>query len=300
MERVDVAIVGSGPAGISAALNAKIRNLSYLFFGKKRLSEKIERVEQVLNYPGLGAVSGKEMAESMRNHLEQMEIAVTEELITGVYAMGDYFALVSGEKVYEAKTVILASGVETNKALKGEQEFLGRGVSYCATCDGSLYKGKQIAVLAYSKGFEDEVEYLADLADSVYFYPYYRNDSVEKENVQRLGSPVGEIAGELHAQQVVLRDGSSTDVDGVFVLKESVSPSALVPGIEMEGGHIRVDAGMRTNLPGCFAAGDCTGRPYQYAKAVGEGNIALHSVLEYLNQQKKKGETIDGVEQRKF
>ncbi len=297
MERVDVAIIGSGPAGISAVLNAKIRNLSYIFFGKNRLSEKVERAEQILNYPGLGIVSGNDMAEAMRRHLNQMEICITEELVTGVYAMGDYFALTSGDKVYEAKTVILACGVETSKALKGEQEFLGRGVSYCATCDGNLYKGKQIAVLAYSKGFEDEVEYLADLADNVYFYPYYRNDSVKKENVQKLASPVGEIAGELHAQQVVLRDGSSTKVDGVFVLKESVSPAVLVPGIEMENGHIRVDAGMNTNLPGCFAAGDCTGRPYQYAKAVGEGNIALHSVLEYLNQQKKKGEKTDGVEQ---
>lgn len=290
MERVDVAIVGSGPAGISAVLNAKARNLSYLFFGKKRLSEKIEKAEQVLNYPGLGIVSGKEMAKAMRDHLEEMEIVVTEELITGIYTMGDYFALISGDQVYEARTVILSCGVETSKALKGEQEFLGRGVSYCATCDGNLYKGKQIAVLAYSKGFEEEVEYLADLADSVYFYPYYRDDSVEKENVQKLASPVGEIAGELHAQQVVLRDGSSTDVDGVFVLKESVSPAVLVPGIEMCEGHIRVDSKMSTNLPGCFAAGDCTGRPYQYTKAVGEGNIALHSVLEYLNKQKKKGE----------
>lgn len=290
MERVDVAIVGSGPAGISAALNAKARNLSYLFFGKKRLSEKIEKAEQVLNYPGLGVVSGKEMAKAMRDHLEQMGIVITEELITGIYSMGDYFGLVSGDKIYEARTVIVSCGVETSKALKGEQEFLGRGVSYCATCDGNLYKGKQIAVLAYSKGFEEEVEYLADLADSVYFYPYYRDDTIDKENVQKLSSPVGEIAGELHAQQVVLRDGSSTDVDGVFVLKESVSPAVLVPGIEMNGGHIQVDNRMCTNLPGCFAAGDCTGRPYQYTKAVGEGNVAIHSALEYLNQQKKKGE----------
>lgn len=152
MERVEIAIIGTGPAGISAALTCVNRNKKILLLGSRQLSEKIAKAHEIRNYPGLPAVSGTEMAEAFRKHLEQMGIGITEKRIGAVYAMGDYFALQAGEEMLEADAVILAGGVVQGKPLDGEEELLGRGVSYCATCDAPLYRGKDVAVVGYSPG----------------------------------------------------------------------------------------------------------------------------------------------------
>jgi thioredoxin reductase (NADPH) len=185
---------------------------------------------------------------------------------------------------YESKTVILAVGVQSAGKIEGEEEFVGRGVSYCATCDGALYKGKTIAVLSTSKHFEGEVEFLSKLAEKLYFIPLYKNPQVEGENVVKMMKVPQKIVGDKKVQELVMKDGA-LPVDGIFMLKESVPPTALVFGIEQERGHVRVERDMSTNLKGLYAAGDCTGRPYQYAKAVGEGNVAAHSVIEYIRKK---------------
>lgn len=194
--------------------------------------------------------------------------------------MKDKFSLLTESgAAFESKTVILTTGVEAVKQIPGEAEFIGRGVSYCATCDGFLYKGKTIAVLCTSKRFEHEIEYLADLAKKVYLIPLYKNIAVRKENIEKIVRMPTGIAGGLRAQKLLFKE-EELPVDGIFMLKESVSPAVLVGGLEMENGHVKVNRDMSTNLKGCFAAGDCTGRPYQYAKAAGEGNVAAHAVCE--------------------
>lgn len=283
----DIAIIGTGPAGISAAINAAIRKKKFILFGSENLSAKVERSHLISNYPALPEISGKELNERLAAHLKQMDIVITAERITGVYNMGKYFMLLADQKEYKADVVILATGTQTVKEIKGERELLGRGVSYCATCDGNFYKDKTIAVISDNKESEEEVDFLAGLARKVYFYPSYKTD-YSKENVEHLTSPVVSVDGERHADGITLKDGAHIAVDGVFFLKQSVSADVLLGGLEMSNGSIAVDRDMSTNIKGCFACGDCTGKPYQIAKAIGEGNTALHSAITYLSALKSK------------
>ena len=282
---LDCVVIGSGLAGISAALTLRANGKSFKMFGAKDLSEKVVRAERIDNYPGLSSISGADFCDALSKQLEDAQIKVEENRATGVFAMKDKVvtSLQSGD-IIESKTVILACGVESVKEVDGEAEFLGRGVSYCATCDGFLYKGKTIAVVSTSKRYEHEVEYLADLAKTVYFIPLYKNAVLDRENVVKQVAKIKKIDGKKRVEKMIFqgKDGEKEiAIDGVFFLKDSISPSALVGGIAMQDGHIVVDREMKTNLKGIYAAGDCTGRPYQYAKAVGEGNVAAHAVTKY-------------------
>lgn len=281
----DTAIIGTGPAGISAALTLRSLKKNIILFGSGKLSQKIRVAEQIRNYPGLPSVSGMQMQEAFLEQLQQMEIGITEKTVTGIYNMGTHYGILCDQEMFEARTVIMATGVEAVKPIPGELEFVGRGVSYCATCDGFLYKGKTIGVLCTTKDLEHEVEYLASLAEKVCLIPLYKNVQVKAQNVQVIQRKPIAIEGGMKAERMVFED-QETEVDGIFMLKQAVAPSVLLYGLETADGHITVDRACKTNLPGCFAAGDCTGRPYQYVKAAGEGNVAAHSAVEYLAQTK--------------
>ncbi len=280
----DVAIIGSGPAGISSAINCKIRNKSIVLFGQNELSYKVEISEKINNYPGLPNISGKELNAKMRKHLDSMGIEITEERITGIYNMKDKFTLLANRKMFEARSVILCLGAETIKPLPNERELLGRGVSYCATCDGMLYKDKKIAVFCDNADGEEEVEYLSDLASEVY-YSHKFTSKIDKANVTHLKSRITAVIGDSKVSGIELADGTNLDVDGIFFIKQAVSADVLLNKLEMQNGSIVVDKNMKTSIDGCFAAGDCTGTPYQIAKAVGEGNIAAHNAVKYLSAQ---------------
>lgn len=285
MERYDIAVIGSGPGGISAAITSKIRNKSLLLFGTGELSEKVQKAELIRNYPGLPDISGKELAGQFRRQMEILEIPVTRERVNAVYAMGDYFAIQASGNLYEARSVILAFGMAQKKALKGEQEFLGRGVSYCATCDAALYRGKRAAVIGYTKEAEEEAWFLSEMAEQVLYFPMYERVPDLPDRIQVLRENPREITGERMVQELRTEEGRHP-VDGVFVLRESIAPEQLVPGLKIEDGHVAVNLKMETNLPGCFACGDLTGKPYQYIKAAGQGNVAALSAVEYLAKQR--------------
>jgi thioredoxin reductase (NADPH) len=284
-DRYDVAIIGSGPAGLSAALNAKIRNKKLIIFGYKDLSNKIVKAPMINNYLGLHNVTGPEMRDRFQDHIAAMDINITYERVNNVYAMGEYFCLMINEKMYEAKTVIIATGVEYTKPLKGEEEYLGRGVGYCATCDAPLYRGKKVAIIGYNREAEEEANYVSELAGELYYIPMYKGNYKIAESIRVLQDKPLEIQGDDRVKKLVLKD-SVIDTDAVFVLKDSISPAQLVPGLQIEDGHIKVDRNMKTNIEGCFAAGDCIGRPYQYIKAAGEGLIAGLNAASYLDSLK--------------
>ena len=278
----DVAIIGAGPAGVSAALNLKVHEKNYIWLGSKTLSDKVGKAERVANYPGLPGVTGAELSAAFLKHVQSMDIPITDRMVNSILPMGGHYALMAGSEFYEAKTVLFATGIANTATLKGESELVGRGVSYCATCDGALYKGKTIAAVITSPRFEHEVDYLAGLAKEVLLFAQYKNRGVDMPNVSVMNSVPAAIEGEKRVEAVRCADGTVCPVDGVFCLRESVALSTLLPGLATVNGHIAVDRTMATNLPGVYAAGDCTGRPYQYTKAVGEGNIAAHGILEYL------------------
>ena len=280
-------IIGTGAAGISAALTLKQLNKNFLWIGPKDLSFKINSAEKIRNYPGLNAVSGKEMKEAFIKQINDMEIEICNKQVTGVYDLGDHYSVLCGQESFDAKTIILGLGVESVKPVPGEIEYLGQGVSYCATCDGFLYKGKDITVVSTSAEFEGEIEYLASIANKVNFIGLYKDININLPNVNIIKGMPKKIYKENKKMYVELVN-DKLESDGVFMLKASISPSVLVPGLEDKDGHINVDRMCRTNLAGVFAAGDCTGRPYQYTKAVGEGNVAAHSVVQYLQELKKK------------
>ena len=278
----DCAVIGTGPAGLSAVLNLKIRNKTYVWFGSRTLSDKVLKAEQIRNYPGLPDITGAQLNAAFLQQVSDMGLEITELMVTQAVRAQDGWALFAGPEFFEAKTVILASGTAQVKTVPGEQDFLGRGVSYCATCDGGLYRDKTIGVICGSPRFLHEAEYLADIAKKVYLFPLYPFAGDLPENTERMKNGVAGVLGGLRVNALKLTDGSELPVDGLFCLRDAVALNTLFEGLETEDGHVKVDRAMRTNLPGVFAAGDVTGRPYQYTKAVGEGNIAAHSVTEYL------------------
>ena len=283
----DTIIIGTGPAGISAALTLKQLNINFLWIGNKNLSYKINTAEKIRNYPGLNQVSGKEMKDAFLKQINDMDIKITEAQVTGVYDLSSHYAVLCGQDTYEAKSIVLGLGVESIKPILGEVELLGQGVSYCATCDGFLYKNKEITVVSHSKEFEHEVKYLASLASKVNYIALYKNIDMDLSNVNVIKGVPQKIEKNKATKKMELHmKGSVIESDGIFMLKAAISPAVLVPGIEAKDGHIVVDRLMNTNLKGVVAAGDCTGRPYQYAKAVGEGNVAAHSIVNYLNNLK--------------
>ena len=283
----DCAIIGTGPAGLSAALNLKIHRKNVLWLGDRNICAKVEKAEKVMNYPGLPAVSGPELASAFRRQAEEMGLSVTDRMVNSILSMGGRYALMAGSEFYEAKTLLLATGVTQVNCIPGEQALLGKGVSYCATCDGMLYRGKTIAIVITDPRFEHEVNYLAELADKVLLFAQYKGCNVERSNVTVTGGVPAAIEGGKRVESVRCSDGAVYPVDGVFCLRGSIEPTALLPGLALEEGHITADRAQKTNLPGVFAAGDCTGRPYQYTKAVGEGNVAAHSIVEYLTKEDK-------------
>ena len=288
--RYDIAIIGSGPAGLSAAVNAKIRNKNFIIFGNRNLSSKIEKAPVVDNYLGLYNITGQNLKENFQNHIDSMNIEIDEHKITNVYAMGDYFALMSGSEMFEATTVIIAIGTDSGKSINGEEEFLGRGVSYCATCDAPLYRDKNVCVLGYNKESIHEANFLNEIASKTYFIPMRNTlkndlDSIDKD-IEIISKKPTEIKGEMLVNELNFED-QSLKVDGVFIIKDSMSPKNLVPGLEMNDKHIKVDVDMKTNLAGLFACGDCVGRPYSYIKAAGQGLTAALSAVDYLAENSK-------------
>lgn len=277
----DVAIIGSGPAGISAAINLKVLGKNFIWLSSRTVSKKVSSAELIKNYPGLPDISGSQLSWTLQNHYEGMGIKLFEEVVTGIYQTDGYFTLLAEDKEYKAKAVILCLGVQSASSFEGEEQFLGRGVSYCATCDGFLYKDKTIAIYCTDKKFEHEMQYLCNLAKTAYVFPMYKNCEINCANAHILLKQPVKLSGDMRLRKVELKD-EQLEVDGMFILRGFVSPSTLLHGLNIEEGHIAVNCNLSTNIEGVFAAGDCTGRPYQYAKAAGEGNVAAHSAVEYL------------------
>lgn len=283
-EMYDIAIIGTGPAGLEAAITSKIRNKKLLLLGNKNLSVKMQAVNHpILNYLGLPSVTGKQMAETFLSQIEQAGIEITEKRVTTVYSMGDYFALQLEDASFaNARSVILSTGVAMGNPYPNEEKFLGRGVSYCATCDAPLYKGKNVIVIADSAQEEEEAGFLAEVCASVTYIPLYKEEvKLSRDNLKVLHERPKAIHGEKKAESLET-DAGMHAMDCVFILRQAQFPSQLVPGLKTEGNKVVVNLNMETSIPGVFAAGDLTGQPYQYIKAAGQGNVAALSAVKYL------------------
>lgn len=273
----DIAVVGAGPAGYSAAINARKREKTVVVIGQN--TGWLSRAERIDNYPGLPGVSGPAMLESMKSQALDMGAQMKSGVVHQIIPMGESFALSLGADFVEARRVILCTGAKQPRMLPGEEKLLGRGVSYCGTCDGMLYRGKDVAVIGQSHEAVSEANFLASVCRTVTYFGA-ADDALDGRIEVRSKKPQA-ILGDTRVTGLQA-DDTAFAFDGVFIFREAVALSSLIPGLEMDGAFIRVDRQMRTNLPGVFAAGDCTGLPLQAAKAVGEGCIAALAAAQEL------------------
>lgn len=282
--KYDVLVLGSGPAGLAAAVAARGRDKSVLVIGNRWQDSPLAKAEKVDNYLGLPGRTGMEMMEEFYQHAA----ASGAEFVTGraISLMAwDGFAVTVGSEIYEGRTLILAPGVSRQAKYPGEAEYLGRGVSYCATCDGMLYRNKPVAVVGRSADAPQEANYLKSIGCQVVYISSQTPEGLDREisfvRANRLAVKGESTVTALEADEV------NIPCSGIFILRQAVAPTDLLPELETENGVIRVDRRMATNVAGVFAAGDCTGAPLQVAKAVGEGHVAALSACEYLDQLKQ-------------
>ena len=268
----DVIIIGGGSAGLSAAMTCQARGKRTAVVANGAETTNLYKAERIANYPGAENVTGRELAELFRRQLDSCGADIITGRALSVMPLGESFGVAVGNDFYTCAAVILAVGITRENLYPGEAEFLGRGVSYCATCDGMLYRGKTVAVIGAGAEARADADFLESIGCTVLRF----EDSLRYV-----------IKGADKADTLVA-GATEYRVDCVFIIKESIAVSTLVPGLEGGKAGITVTRGGATNSPGVFAAGDCTGKPYQLAKAVGEGNVAALSACEYIDKRNKK------------
>ena len=273
----DIAIIGAGPAGYSAAINARKREKSVLLVGQH--GGWLAKAERIDNYPGMPGVSGPQLLAAMRAQAESLGAEIRPGVVHQVIDMGGTFALALGADFVQARKLILCTGAKQPRLLPGEEEFLGRGVSYCGTCDAMLFRGKRVAVIAQGPESVHEANFLMSVCEHVAYFG--KADASLDSRIEIRSEMPEQILGGMKATHLVA-DGQQMPFDGVFIFREAMALSTLLPGLAMDGPFIRVDRQMRTSMPGVFAAGDCTGLPLQVAKAVGEGCIAALAAAQEL------------------
>ena len=278
----DIIILGSGPAGLAAAVAARGRNKSVLVAGNPWQDSPLARAERVDNYPGLPGRTGLALLEEFYRHASGLGADFVVGKVLALLAWNG-FSLTVGSQVHQGRALILAPGVVRAAKYPGEAEYLGRGVSYCATCDGMLYRNRPVTVVGLAPDAPQEANYLHSLGCQVVYVaprqPQGLDETIPYVKAGRLA-----VRGERTVTGLEA-DGALLPCAGVFILRRAVAPTDLLPALETEEGVIRVDRRMATNLPGVFAAGDCTGGPLQVSKAVGEGHVAALSACEYLDLQ---------------
>lgn len=277
----DIIVLGSGPAGLAAAVAARGRNKSVLVIGNRWQDSPLAKAERVDNYPGLPGRTGLEMLEEFHRHA--LELGTEFVVGRGLSLLAwNGFSITVGAQVYQGQSLILAPGVVRSAKYPGEAEYLGRGVSYCATCDGMLYRNKPVTVVGLTPDAPQEANYLNSLGCQVTYVSPHRPQGLLEEipyiQAGRLAVKGEQTVTGLEA------DGALLPCSGVFILRRAVAPTDLLPALETDGGVIKVDRRMATNVPGVFAAGDCTGGHLQVSKAVGEGHVAALSACEYLDK----------------
>ncbi|HEX3048777.1 MAG TPA: FAD-dependent oxidoreductase, partial [Bacillota bacterium] len=257
-----------------------------VIISKENHSSKLIQTHQIDNFLGLPEITGAELAEKMRQHAENLGAVFTKDEVQNIYSDEGNFYLTGRENAIEARTVILAVGVSLGAAIEGETNWIGKGVSYCATCDGMFFKGKTVAMIGYIPEAEGEANFLAEVCAKVYFLPQYKINEAQADldpRITILNQKPLAIAG-TNKVETLKTSRDELGLDGIFIERSNLPMDRLLTGLEIMDGYIVTDPGQRTNLPGVFAAGDCTGKPWQINRAVGQGQVAALSAVHFLEQ----------------
>jgi thioredoxin reductase (NADPH) len=301
----DLIIIGGGPAGLSAAITARARNKDVLVVSNPAEHNPLAASSQVDNYPGMPGATGLHILETMHRQAHDLGAQFLQARVISVLPMpaaqgtgntGSFAVTTSSDYVEGASIIIACGAASGGKPYPGEQNYLGRGVSYCATCDGMLYRTKTVFVVGLSKEAPEEANFLAELGATVHYVARELPAPARLDHrVQRYAGRLVAIEGNeqgVTSAQIARRlpeDSPKDDqreltlqVQGVFILRPGIAPTNMLASLDTQGGFIKTDTTLATNIPGVFAAGDCTGKPLQVAKAVGQGQLAAFSAVEYL------------------
>lgn len=276
----DVVIIGGGPAGVSAAIYVARAGLKPIII--ENGANALGKAHLIQNYYGL-TLSGPEMYNHGLKQAVELGIKIIHAEVVGAeWAVNFNIHLAGREEPLSCKALILATGTQpTSINIPGVKEFEGRGVSYCAVCDGFFFRGKKVAVLGNGAYALHEAEYLKNLADVVLLT---NGMEVPETNIPVVDKKIIGLNGGFGLQSIQFEDSTTLDVDGLFVALGTAGSSslALKLGVMQEGRYIKIDEHGATNVPGLFAAGDCTGGLLQVAKAVYEGAEAGLSAVKYV------------------
>ncbi len=299
----DVAIIGAGPAGLTAGLYCGRANLSTVILGDP-FDSNLAKAGDVENYPGFESIHGIELAEKFRNQLDKYKIAAVTNYVGRISRRGDLFVLSTDAGEFLSRSVIVSTGSKHRELnIPGEKEYLYRGVSYCAVCDGSFYKGKSVAMIGYGDQAASAAIYLAGLAKHVIVLtrrpdvesPVHAEQLKALDNVEVIGeAKVLAIEGNEFAERIRFKENGGAEksvrVDDIFI--EGGVPNSVLAndlGLELDAkGNVAVERpDMETKVEGVFAAGDVTGGLHQISKAVGEGACAAVSAAIYIKKKFK-------------
>ena len=276
----DCIIIGAGPAGLSAAVTLRQRGKSCLvLYSGESVLAKAHRVD---NYLGMPALSGDDMMESFRAHAAASGAELRNAKVGNVMPFDGRFMVNADGDILESRAVILACGAGRATPVAGESERLGRGVSYCATCDGMLYRGRDVAVWGIAPDAVREANFLAEIGCHVTFIAGKQPEGLAA-SIRFVQGRIKAISGEGGAL-VAETDSEAVPAAGIFVLRSTTPPAVLLDGLAVQESFVHVDHNTATNIPGVFAAGDMTGAPLQVSKAVGEGLTAALAVAQYLDE----------------
>ena len=250
-EIYDVMIIGAGPAGMSAAVNARVRAKSVALVSRRFASPSLAKAPSVHNYLGVEEMSGTELYSRFLEHARRAEARLVEADVTGIYDMGGHFSALTSAGDISARAVIIATGAVQSASIPGESELLGAGVSYCATCDGPLYRGKRVVVLGYTAEAREDANFLAEICSEVTYVDLQRGKADKgtplANSVREVVGKVVGIRGESHTHVELVSE--EIPVDGVFVIRESTADDS--DGLVVTDGAIAVDREMATSVSGC-------------------------------------------------
>jgi thioredoxin reductase (NADPH) len=265
MEIYDIAIVGCGPAGLSAAINAASRKKSTLLLGEEVCSPKLLKSPHINNYLGLPEIKGSSLRDKFMQHVSLLNIPILPKKVESISRNEDgIFLLNARDEAYYSRTIIIATGVTVTQFVKGERDYVGKGVSYCATCDGILFAGQQVAVLDFTGEGIEEANFLAEICSKVY---YINGSGLDKQGlkdtVEVVDGKVNAIAGDEFVTEIKVGE-RILPVDGLFIFRETYLPEQLIAGLETKIiislliAHVRQilqesmrQVIVRVSLPGC-------------------------------------------------
>ena len=321
----DIAIIGGGPAGLSAAITARARNKDVVVISNPAQENPLAKAKMLDNYPGMPQASGLDILTIMHSQAHELGAGFVQAKVITVLPTAANFCVTTSNDILEARSLIIACGAASGgKPFPGEMEYLGRGGSYCATGDGRLYRDAEVLVVGLSPEAPEEADFLAELGAIVHYVATelppdldrrifrYRGRLLRIEGdalgvthcliselpgglADATSQGAGASRGAVEAAGVLDEDEAATQTKakgesnqreiqcgGVFLLRPGIAPASLLPGLRLQNSYIEVNAQTQTNIPGVFAAGDCTGKPLQVAKAVGQGQLAAFAAVDYL------------------